>query len=442
MSKEFESSIIIPVYNQWKYTEACLHALQKTISTESCEIIIVDNNSSDTTKEQCNTLGQELFGDRFRYHRCAENINFAPACNLGARIARGEFLIFLNNDTVPLSGWYRPLIQDFTLFPDIAATGPLLVYPETEPFGHTVQHLGVTVTPALKVSHLYEGIPAESDLAKKRRFFQIITAACMVIRRSVFFQIGMFDEHYINGYEDIDLCLRLWHAGYRMTVNPASRVVHFTSQTPGRYAHEEHNFIYFKANRLEMLTPDWHVHTKNDGFSLKLSTWLSPQATLPAERLVMLDRLTRNIGLTEIRDLLLRYPLWENGYRALAMKMQAEGRDISALNLGIYKLWCSPVSAKILCYSALSRGDSQAAEAAMRSLFSFCVPYEVYLTGANASLKWLKDIGMNELAEEYVNWLKQAETFREEHYLPFIAEMQATLGEHPNAPLVIKKSPT
>lgn len=255
--QKFESSIIIPVFNQWELTRACLKALASTIKDKSVEVIVVDNASTDVTQEACPFLGKQLFGNTFRYFRCTNNMNFGPASNIGAAMAVGEYLIFLNNDTVPLPGWYQPLIDDFSRFSKIAATGPLLLYPKSEPFGHTIQHLGVVVSPFLKVGHLYEGIPADSPLARKRRFFQIITGACMAIPRKLFIAVGLFDEKFINGFEDVDLCLRLRQQGYRMTVNPKAKVIHHKSQTPGRHQHEEANSRYLLQKCQNMFIPNW-----------------------------------------------------------------------------------------------------------------------------------------------------------------------------------------
>lgn len=285
MQRKIESSIVIPVYNQWKFTCNCLVALKKTLEGKSCEIIVIDNGSDDETEIACPDLGAQLFGEFFHYARFDSNRNFAPASNYGANIAKGEYLVFLNNDTVPLEGWYEPLVDDFSNFPDIAATGPLLVYPESAPFGHQVQHLGVFVTPTLTVDHLYEGIPAQSLLARKRRFFQIITAACMMMRRSLFDEIGRFDERFINGFEDVDLCARLWNAGYRMTVNPDARVVHHTSRTPGRHTYEAQNWRVLTLGNRQLLTPDWHIHLAKDGLTLRLSPWQTIQGALPGKTL-------------------------------------------------------------------------------------------------------------------------------------------------------------
>ncbi|MDR1856331.1 MAG: glycosyltransferase family 2 protein [Desulfovibrio sp.] len=231
MNSIFESSIIIPVFNQWDFTKNCLEAIAATTHQESVEVIVVDNASSDLTPTDCPLLGEKLFGKSFRYHRNSENRNFGPASNIGADLASGNFLVFLNNDTVPLEGWYRPLVEDFSVYSDIAATGPILLFPDSEPLGRTVQHMGVAVTPDHNLRHLYHDIPASCPLTKKRRFFQVITGACMMLRKSLLMDTGGFDEHYINGFEDVELCSRLSHKGYRMTVNPSATVMHYGSQT-------------------------------------------------------------------------------------------------------------------------------------------------------------------------------------------------------------------
>ena len=88
----------------------------------------------------------------------------------------------------------------------------------------------------------------------------------MMLRRSVFLQIGQFDEEYRNGIEDVDLCARLFDKGYWMTVNPASRIIHHTSQTEGRHTHEQKNYEHFLQHSVKLLVPDWHFHCKNTSY--------------------------------------------------------------------------------------------------------------------------------------------------------------------------------
>ncbi len=423
-----ESSIIIPVFNQWNLTRACLKALAATIKDRDVEVIIVDNGSTDVTPQACPVLGRTLFGEAFRYHRSATNLNFGPASNLGARMAAGEFLIFLNNDTEPLPGWYQPLLDDFAAWPDIAATGPLLLYPKSEPFGYTVQHLGVRISPFMSVGHLYEGIPAESPLAQKRRFFQVITAACMVMRRSVFMEVGLFDEHYINGFEDVDLCARLSHQGYRMTVNPEARVIHHTSQTPGRHSHEEENSAYLMEHGLQLLVPDWHQHVKDDGLRPHIGPWQTLQIFLPPDQRARLDRVADKAPAAVLKDLLLHNPFWEKGWSALTQK--EENASIrAALEFTWFKLYPSPEGAMRLCASARAAHDAQAAVKALHLGISFCKPFDQYLKKAEEMRAWCAHLGLAPLAEQYAAWLAGAESFRTERYLPCLAALRRMAAE-------------
>lgn len=431
---EFESSVIIPVFNQWSLTRACLKALAATIAGKAVEVIVIDNASSDATPEACPFLGKQLFGTAFRYHRSSTNLNFGPASNLGAKLAKGKFLIFLNNDTIPLQGWYQPLIDDFLSWPDIAATGPLLLYPESEPFGFTVQHLGVFVSPILRVGHLYEGIPADCALAKKRRFFQIITAACMVMRRSLFMEAGLFDENYVNGFEDVDLCARLSAKGYRMTVNPQARVVHHTSQTPGRHQHEEANSQYFISHSLSLLVPDWHLHLKKDGMFLRLGEWQTLQASLLLERCTELDKIAAISSCDEVKALLARYPFWENGWRLLTGTKKKKTGSLP-LDMARFKLYPSPDGAMGLYATACASHDKKTASGALGLLTSFCKPFEEYRSSAESVRQWCSDIGLAELAEQYTAWLDGAERFKTETYEPFLTdfwEIARNLSLHPH----------
>lgn len=425
-SQYMESSIIIPVFNQWKFTRSCLTALASTIQDKAVEVIVIDNASTDLTPEACPVLGRQLFGDAFRYHRCASNKNFGPASNLGAKMAAGEFLIFLNNDTVPLPGWYQPLIDDFSRYPHIAATGPLLLYPKSEPFGHTVQHLGVVVSPFSKLGHLYEGIPAGSPLAQKRRFFQIITAACMVIRRELFLAAGMFDEKFINGFEDVELCLRLKQEGYRMTVNPKAKVIHYTSQTPNRSQHEEENARYLSTKCRGMTTPDWHEHLHNDGLSLQAGQWQIPRETLPPEQCRRLDAIAATASCDELTALLVRYPFWENGWRRLIDVSPSQAVRTHAQDT-LFDFYPSPDKALAFHKAALATRDAQQAEIWLKSAIPFCKSIEEYSAAARNSRAWCARIGLPEMEAQYANWLADAERFNAEQLQPFLEALWRAL---------------
>jgi len=419
---DVESSVIIPVFNQWELTRACLKALAATTKGKSIEVIVVDNASTDVTPEACPFLGKQLFGDKFRYFRCSSNMNFGPASNIGANMATGKYLVFLNNDTVPLEGWYQPLIDDFSRFPKIAATGPLLVYPKSEPFGYTVQHLGVFVSPFLKMGHLYEGIPAESPLAKKRRFFQIITAACMVIPRELFLSAGLFDEKFINGFEDVDLCLRLWKQGYRMTVNPEARVIHHRSQTPGRHQYEQENSRHLVQKCQGLFIPDWHIHLKNDGIFLKVSEWQTFQPFLPHEQLKRLDAIAANASYSDLTALLIRYPFWENGWRRL-IKLCPTDAARKKLQITFYKFYSGGDKALDFYDMALKTQDKKDASGWLNSAIAYCKSLDEYAALALDSSAWCIDIGLADIAEQYHICFKNSERFNIEKLQPFLQRL-------------------
>lgn len=409
---EIESSIVIPVFNKWDLTRNCLKSIALTTDPAKVEIIVVDNASSDVTPRACPFLGRQLFGDAFTYIRNDENLNFAGASNQGARAARGEFVIFLNNDTEVQQGWYEPLINDFSVYPDIAATGPLLVYPEIGLLGRYVQHLGVLVSPFLRLGHLYEGIPANSPLARKRRFFQVITAACMVIRKSLFFEIGEFDEKYINGFEDVDLCARLRGKGYRMTVNPQSLVVHYESQSPGRHAHEASNYERLKAGSLRFLKPDWHHHLENDGLHLDLDPWLAFRVGMSGKIIGDLVK-AAPADSGELKEALINYPYWEKGWQRLVNGLDNPAEKLSLFK-SFYKLFRTVENSFTAFYIGGKFGDQELSNNAFMFLqHSFWSPQK-YLKNALAAKTWLANLAA--LEKKYDEWVDNFHVFEKDIY--------------------------
>lgn len=416
-----ESSIIIPVHNKWELTRNCLKSIAANSDKSGIEVIVIDNASSDATKKACPILGKQLFNDSFRYLRNDQNRNFAGASNQGARIAQGEFLIFLNNDTEVQPGWHDPLIQDFSDYPDIGATGPLLVYPEQTPMGRLVQHLGVMVTPFLKVGHLYNGIPAASPLARKRRFFQVITAACMAIRKSVFFSAGAFNEAFINGFEDVSLCAMLWEKGLRMTVNPDSLVIHHESQTPGRNNHEAHNSALLLDNGLQFLAPDWQFYAKKDGLDLMVDPWLRFQIVLPEKLSTRLDKLAARADAEQLEYLLIENPYWENGWKSLLLKTRDPERRRALFKI-FFKNFKNPGNALAAIGIGHSSGDLELMSQGISIVNVYGDSPGATMKNAESASKWCDDIGMHDFAAQLRKWMKGIKQFETDFYLPLCQE--------------------
>ena len=123
-------SVIIPIFNCWELTRACLSSLRRHTLGDYLEVIAVDNHSSDLTATELGPLGKGLFGDNFHLLRQERNLGFAAACNLGAGGARAPYLFFLNNDTLLTPNWSAPLLSTLRESSRLGAIGPLLLYPE------------------------------------------------------------------------------------------------------------------------------------------------------------------------------------------------------------------------------------------------------------------------------------------------------------------------
>jgi GT2 family glycosyltransferase len=232
----FDCSVIIPVWNKRELTEQCLTELARVTVGVSYEVIVVDNRSTDDTA----SFLSQLSGD-IQIIRNSENLGFAKACNQGALAARGRFLVFLNNDTIPLNNWLSALVSEATSHSDVGIVGSKLLYE-----ADTVQHAGVVFSrDGLMPYHLYRGFHRDHPAVNQRRTFQSVTAACMLIRKDIFEAAGGFDEGFQNGFEDVDLCLKVRDNGWKIVYQPLSVLYHLESQTPGRKIHDQANALRF-----------------------------------------------------------------------------------------------------------------------------------------------------------------------------------------------------
>src|SRR4030042_3697011 len=166
-------SIIILVYNRLKYTKKCLDSIFRYGSKYSFEIVVVDNGSKDGTSEYLNGLGQKITTEKNAIHK-----GFAKACNAGVKIAKGEYLLFLNNDTVVTGGWCDVLIREVDQHQNAAVAGSKLLYPD-----ETIQHAGVVFAEDKTPYHIYSREIKEKHYVNKKRKFSAVTAACMLVRK-------------------------------------------------------------------------------------------------------------------------------------------------------------------------------------------------------------------------------------------------------------------
>lgn len=221
----FDFSIIIVVHNNIEYTKQCIESIERQLSNFVYEIIVVNNASTDSTIDYLARNKEKLV--------CIHNFtneSFAKANNQAAKIAKGKYLIFLNNDTVVYQNWLDSLYHTFEKNEDIAIQGARLVYPDS-----TIQHCGIVwgkVKDDLNLHyHIYLKANEHDKHVNKAREFQMLTGAMLAVRKNVFDEIGGFDEKYHFGHEDLDLCLEARQRGYKVWYNPLFAAYHFESIT-------------------------------------------------------------------------------------------------------------------------------------------------------------------------------------------------------------------
>jgi len=226
-------SIVIPLYNRVELTRPCVDALARNTRDVEFEVILVDNASSDGTGEFVASLAPP-----FRSVTNASNLGFAAACNQGAEAARGEFVLFLNNDTEPCPGWLPPLLETIEGDPRVGIVGSKLLYPGTD----LIQHAGIALDENKEACHAFHGLPGDLAEADVPRDDEVaVTGACLLVRKSVFEELGRFDLAFRNGCEDLDFCYRARERGYRIAYCPRSVVYHHESASPGRFAASDAN---------------------------------------------------------------------------------------------------------------------------------------------------------------------------------------------------------
>jgi GT2 family glycosyltransferase/glycosyltransferase involved in cell wall biosynthesis len=216
-------SIVIPVYNKIDYTVACLRSLAEHAGATAFEIIVVDDESSDATAERL----AQIAG--IRALRNQHNLGFIGSCNAGAQQAHGEFLLFLNNDTVVTAGWLEALLRCAEEVPDAGLIGAKLVYPD----GRLQEAGGIVFADGSGWNYGRFGDPNDPRY-NFRRETDYCSGAAVLLRRELFEQLGGFDTRYAPAYyEDTDLAFAVRASGKKVLYEPRSVVVHFEGVTSG-----------------------------------------------------------------------------------------------------------------------------------------------------------------------------------------------------------------
>jgi O-antigen biosynthesis protein len=214
-------SILIPTRDKRELLEKCIDTILEKTDYTNYEIIILDNDSSEP--ETFKYFRQ--ISDQARTLGCPGPFNFSAINNRGVAAARGDLLLFLNNDTEVISPhWMRALIEQAQR-PEVGAVGAKLLFRDGR-----IQHAGVILGIDGLVLHAFGHLPDDAPdspvFANVIRDCSAVTGACMMMRRSLFDEVGGFDERLPENFNDIDLCLRLRQRGYLIVYTPLAFLYH------------------------------------------------------------------------------------------------------------------------------------------------------------------------------------------------------------------------
>ena len=247
---EPEVSIVIPVYNQLPFTLACLDALMAHQTRHAFEILVGDDASTDATAA---ALAQPING--VRHVRHGSNLGFVRNCNATARLARGRYVVLLNNDTQVLPGWLDELVDVLAQSPEIGLAGSKLIYPN----GKLQECGGIVWRDGSAWNCGRMGDPRAPEFSYLRDT-DYVSGASIALSRALWEELGGFDELFVPAYaEDVDLAFRVRASGLRTVVQPLSQLLHFegissgTDLGQGAKAHQVENLRKLHARWREVL---------------------------------------------------------------------------------------------------------------------------------------------------------------------------------------------
>lgn len=270
-------SIIVPVFEQLEYTKRCLQCVEETIGKIiNFEVIIVDDCSRDGTREYLKKVPSTytvLFN--------SEKKGYAKNNNWAVTKAKGQYLCLLNNDVFVEGNWLQPMLDVFNNKNKVGVVGNVQKYVDSERF----DHMGVVFGPQGNPRHYGQWFKKTAFTGEVKKW-SAVTAACCVVEKEAFIKLGCFDEVYINGCEDVDLCLRFNRNGFENFVVHDSIVSHVKGASDGRKTYNDKNSQILQQRwgaqiKMKESVDDQVLHAKNyiyrglvKPFSINIWKWM------------------------------------------------------------------------------------------------------------------------------------------------------------------------
>lgn len=269
-------SILIPNMDHIPDLKKCIDSIQEKTTYPNWEIIIIENNSKEKATFR---YYRRIQSERIRVVTWDGSFNYSAINNFGAQYAKGEYLLLLNNDIEIITpDWLQEMLM-FAQRPDVGAVGAKLYYPD-----NTIQHGGVILGIGGVAGHSHNNFD-RNNLGYMCRLayaqnLSAVTAACLMLRRTVWEEIGGLDEGFRVAFNDVDLCMRIRKAGYLIVWTPFAEMYHYESKSRGtddtpekakRFADEVQRFQERWAAELEAGDPYYNPNLTLDraDFSLR-----------------------------------------------------------------------------------------------------------------------------------------------------------------------------
>jgi GT2 family glycosyltransferase len=259
-------SVIIPTRDGVEVLERCIRSVEGKTTYPNYEIVIIDNGSSKTeTKAYFASL-------RHRVVRLDEPFNFSRLNNFGVQQARGEYCLFLNNDTEVISPEWMTAMLELCQIPGVGIVGAKLYYPDRR-----IQHAGVVLGIKGVAGHSHKYFRRQSrgyfDSLICIRNYSAVTGACMMVRRDVFEGVVGFDEELKVAFNDVDFCMRVREKGFRIAWTPHAELYHHESATRG-FAMDAKEIEFMKRRWKDSLVNDPYYNRnltlERENFSIRL----------------------------------------------------------------------------------------------------------------------------------------------------------------------------
>ena len=290
---DFLLSVIIPSKDNPEVLFQCVHSiLEKTIANYPYEILVVDNGSSGENRKNIMVgLSRLEKTDKFlgcRYLYQPMPFNFSRMCNLGAKEAKGNLLLFLNDDMEVIQPDWMTLMVEKALLPYVGCVGTKLLYPDSD----IIQHAGITnlrVGPAHKLQFLSDGQVHYFGMNRGVHNMLGATGACLMMRREVFEEAGGFREELAVAFNDVDLCYTVYENGYYNVVRNDVVLYHHESLSRGKDGESEEkqlrllkekDILYEHHQELYGKDPFYHPYLTNDMLESEYSPAYRYEVTL------------------------------------------------------------------------------------------------------------------------------------------------------------------